>query len=177
MHMSKGLNKLLNYKVSHKLAVGVLFVMLIQLILPIRFVAYFLVKDFGISSGLLFFFELLTIPLTVLLFSVYLLQRFKSTAKYSSSFVVGFLFVILFFLTVILLKIDLGDWIIWDWMSQVMMWIEEFLRQIYKGWGFLNSLMFIYVNFIAVFPMFGGLLAVLVKLLHERITRLRKSFK
>lgn len=155
--------------IDRKIPVKFLFIlfpiMILQLLLPVRKIALFLIDDLNIPFELLLITENLTASISVLILCLFLIQILKWKWLSKKAFSIGF--VSIFFLNLLFsifdeifnLKPPIFIEIFYEWSFTIFLPIGYFLTSFYKGWGFWSTLgLNVAVSLFIIFPTIGGIL-------------------
>ncbi|MDH5596933.1 MAG: hypothetical protein OEY44_02415 [Candidatus Peregrinibacteria bacterium] len=151
MNLKKKLKHLLNVRLSKKFMLMISPIVLFQVILPVRPFALYLIEDLGVSLDFLAVFESITVPITLLLMSWYVIQILDWSWLRRGSFTVGFVLLpavfVLFFL---LSQVQPPNFLFYS--TYPLLFIA------YRGWGLFawlsltaGVILFVYL------PLIGGL--------------------
>ena len=91
------INKLPQIKLNKPLILALLILIPVQLVLPIRSIALYLVEDLNIPFNVLASFEMISVPITVAFLSAWLIQKLNWSWLTSSRYISGFFLSIPFF--------------------------------------------------------------------------------
>lgn len=174
--------------IDRKIPVKFLFIlfpiMILQLLLPVRKIALFLIDDLNIPFELLLITENLTASISVLILCLFLIQKLNRNWLSKKAFSIGFLifflpilFFILFEFTYLpvpyLIEIIYeGIEIIYKGIEAIFLPFVYFIKNIYQGWGWAVMDVygyFVFFVYFVIFPTIGGILSSLIYGLYKKI--------
>lgn len=156
-----------NKPLNLKLVSVFLFLCFIEILVVVRPVTLFLVRTLHVPKEVLFFFEVITTPVTVFILSLYVWQLLGWKAVYRKVFAIGYGAVL--FLIVLAAFMPKGASVI-EGMgnSTVVLSISRFFLEIgtfltsYTGWhGWSQFGLSVYLMTFVIFPLCAGFLATL----------------
>jgi hypothetical protein len=173
------IKKLLKLRISPKLILAIFPLMLIQLILPIRSLALYLIEDLGVPFIVLELFEIITVPLTILILLIAIINHLKWPWLGSKQFAIGFASPILFILALMIFALAGIEFpalyfldTFYEYIYALFDPIASPVVSMYKGWDTWTSLtLTAALAFCVLFPIFTGVLTNIIYFLYSKFKK------